>query len=524
MDDTPTNSFATLSPITGDSLATLADGNLRLRGGNASGNSRFSSIGANSGKWYFEYKYTTAAGAGGFVGVSSDVNQTTALTGVLGYYANGNKYNGATPSAYGGAWAQGDVIGVALDIDAGTLTFYKNNVSQGVAFTSISGTFFPMSRAYNSGGEVIADLNFGQRPFTYTPPTGFQALCTENLPTPTGAAAEPKKHFDVLLHTGGASSSQDVTGTQFQPDFAWIKDRSAARSHGLFDVVRGATAYLASDLSSTESVRNGQAFLSNGFRVDRQSGTETNTNGETYVAWLWKAGGVAVTNTAGSITSQVSANTAAGFSIVTFTAPASGTYTVGHGLGTVPKLIVVKDRQHGATNWCVHHGTVCTSANHFLYLNTTGQLSSLSYMFGSALPTSSVFGMGAGVSTVGGNQAIAYCFAEVEGFSKIGTYTGNGSNDGPFVWCGFKPRYVLIKRTDSTGEWVIIDTARATYNVSDTVLFAHLSNTEQGPTAGYGIDITANGFKVRSASANVNGTTMLFMAFAEAPFKYANAR
>lgn len=305
--DVPGNSYCTMSPID-QYLTGETDGNLKVTtnvGGYAGAVRGTATCLAD--KWYWEMTVlTNGVGAGqcpigGIYKTDNQINTNWNSYGYYGYSGNKQAYtNGSltTNAAYGATFTVNDVVGIAFDAIAGTLTFYKNGTSQGQAFSGITGNWSPVVWDPSTGGSVAT--NFGQRPFAYTPPTGFKALCQANMPDP--AILNPEQHFDVLLHTGGASSAQDVAGAQFQPDLAWIKDRSVARSHGLFDSIRGATAYLASELTAAESVRNGQVFLSNGFRVDRQSGQETNTNGETYIDWLWKAGGTNIYNTSNQLT------------------------------------------------------------------------------------------------------------------------------------------------------------------------------------------------------------------------------
>lgn len=518
MDDTPTNNYCTMNPLAGDPLATLTNGNLTVLGGDNNGNSRYGSIGVISGKWYFEFTYTKSGTGGALIGVTSNIQQTTALTGVRAYYSNGNKYSDATASAYGATFTQGDVVGVALDMDAGTLLFYKNGVSLGQAFSGLSGQYFPLGRASTvSGSEAISDLNFGQRPFAYTPPAGFKALCTKNLPTPS--ILNPKNHFDVKLHVGNAAS-QKVT-SDFKPGLVWIKRRNISATHSLFDEIRGATVSLHSETTGADDSSTSLNSLdADGFTLGNNA--NTNSSNDTFVDWLWKAGGAAVTNNAGSIQSQVSANPQAGFSIVTYTGTGANA-TVGHGLGVAPKMVIVKNRVTSTINWRVQHESL--GATKVTYLSSTAAATVDSNQWNNTAPTSSVFSVGSDLG-VNGNLGgiVAYCFAEVPGFSKFGSYTGNGNANGPFVYCGFRPKYVLIKRTDNSveGDWIIADSARSQYNLSDANLFANLSQAES--SALFQVDFTANGFKIRTSTFGNRASPYIFMAFAEAPFKYANAR
>ena len=236
-------------------------------------------------------------------------------------------------------------------------------------------------------------------------------------------------------------------------------------------------------------------------------------------AWQWKAGGTAVTNTAGSITSQVSANTTSGFSVATLTTQASGSGTFGHGLGVAPSMVILKIRT-AATDWAVYHSGF-TSAAYYLFLNTTAAQANAINTWNSTAPTSSVVTLGAAYA--GSYSVVAYCFAAIPGYSAFGSYTGNGSSDGPFVYCGFRPRSILYKRSDSTANWIAIDTSTSPYNAAPNYLQPNLSNAEGSDNV---FDIVSNGFKFRSSSTvqNASGGTYIYAAFAENPFKYSLAR
>jgi hypothetical protein len=320
--------------------------------------------------------------------------------------------------------------------------------------------------------------------------------------------------------TNGASTS----GTTFQPDFVWIKVRNTAgTNHRLFDSVRGVTKALSSDLTSSEFTESGlTSFDSSGFSVGSQVGSNGNTY--TIVGWQWKASNAAaVTNTAGSISSQVSANPTAGFSIVTFTCPASGNFTVGHGLGVAPAMFILKTR-NGVDGWYVYHKNLATPASNYLVLNTTATTATSTGIWGNTNPTSTVLTLGTN-SGIGANlNGVLYCFAEIAGYSKFGSYTGNGATDGTFVYLGFRPRWVLLKLTSSAGGgWYIYDTSRNTYNVMDKYLRPDATDAE---TTFIALDALSNGFKIRTTSTQFNGSgsTYIYAAFAENPFKYANAR
>ena len=529
MIDTPTpyadggngrGNYAVMNPIGKVGVMTLSNGNLTLTGGSDAAQTP-STIGMVSGKWYYEHTIT-AIGGDQSVGIGTGLNSASSayigsIAGQYGYYNNGNKYTNGSGSAYGASYTTGDVIGVAYDADAGSLTFYKNGTSQGVAFTGITGTLFALAESRTTGGTNISDFNFGQRPFTYTPPTGFNALNTQNLPTPTIKAGN--KYFDATTWTGNGTSQSITNAGAFQPDFVWIKSRSGAYNNYNYDSVRGVLKEIYSNLTNAEysNTVGLSAFNSNGFSVN--SGDNAwNANAVTYVGWQWKAGGTSSSNTNGSITSQVSANPTAGFSVVTFTGTGAAGITVGHGLGVVPAMLIVKSR--GTTgNWLVYHKSLGNTGG--VALEQTSAFSANAGYWNNTSPTSSVFTLG---TYTPASTAVAYLFAEVAGFSKFGSYTGNGSADGPFVYLGFRPKFVMIKVSSGTiGDWELYDTSRDTYNASSKEIWANSSNAERSVIP---IDILSNGFKPRDSSSNTNGNgfTYIYACFAEVPFRYANAR
>jgi len=541
--DSPTNydnggngvgNYAVLNPLnrTGSTFSDI-DGNLNWTGSSTQIDRIYGTIGLSSGKWYWE---VTMSGSGSstyyfWIGIAKGASTTSSYDSTgLGYWGGNdatitgkfNNRNTSTNTAYGASWTFGDVIGVALDMDSGTLTFYKNGASQGVAISTINssypGTYFPMTFSDGgASGSFVYSYNFGQRPFAYTPPTGYKALNTQNLPAPS--IINGASYMAATTYTGtGASLS--VSGAAFQPDLVWIKSRSAATDHALYDVIRGVQDRLESNTTDAEVTSdNGlTAFNSNGFTVNTLA--QVNTNAATYIGWQWKAGGTAVTNTAGTITSQVSANTTAGFSVVTYTGNGVNGATVGHGLGVTPNFVIMKGRSTGAYNWNVYHSAV---PNGYLQLNTTDGLTTTAGRY--ITPGSSVLTLTSYVQfNENGTTQVAYCFAAIAGYSAFGSYTGNGSSDGPFVFLGFRPRYVLIKRTDTSGNsWTIKDTSRDTYNQGDLALYAEQAIAESGSR---GVDYLSNGFKVRNTSGDTNasGGTYVYAAFAENPLKYSLAR
>jgi hypothetical protein len=330
----------------------------------------------------------------------------------------------------------------------------------------------------------------------------------------------------ATLYTGTGASltvANTVGSTSFQPDWVWVKGRSGATDHALYDSVRGVQKQLESNNTDAETTQTTglTAFGSTGFTVGALA--QMNTSAATYVAWQWKAGTTSASNTNGSITSTVSAGATQGFSVVTYTATnAAG--TIGHGLGVAPSLIITKNRSDaGGRNWGVYHTSI--GATKFLQLNTTAA-STTGAAWNNTAPTSSVFSVGGGsfgeTNYPSGDSYVAYCFSAVAGYSAFGSYTGNGSTDGTFVFTNFQPRWVMIKRTDSTSDWYIWDTSRDTYNVMSATLLADTSGAETSATS---IDGLSNGFKCRSATVvNVSTATYIYAAFASSPFKNALAR
>jgi hypothetical protein len=516
--------YSTLNPLnTAYTDKTFSDGNLNVTG------STTNQVGGHStmqipttGQWYAECVMTAFGSGSPFIGVNGGT--TTLGAGGASYRTDGTKELNGTGSSYGATWTTNDVIGIAVDTGAGSITFYKNGTSQGVAYTTLNtnftnGLFFSCQGA---AGTTTFVYNFGQRPFAYTAPSGFKALCTQNLPTPTiGAttATQAGKFFNPILYTG-TGSNLAVTGVGFQPDWIWTKSRSAVDNHVVVDAVRGIGNILIPNSTNAESTYNAfNSFDSDGFT---KSSLES-VNGRTYVAWNWKANGSGSSNTSGSITSTVSANTTSGFSVVTYTGNATSTQTVGHGIGIAPSMVIVKSRS-AAEYWYVW-AKALNDNNKYLFLNTNGTGGSSVNIWQNTAPTSTVFSLGNDAGTNGsGTTYVAYCFAEVAGYSKFGSYTGNGSADGPFVYTGFRPAFILIKgSSDADRAWVMLDVKRNTYNAMNANLYANASDAEATDTRA---DANSNGFKIRGTGTWINnsGSTYIYMAFAESPFKYSLAR
>jgi hypothetical protein len=536
--------YATLNPLQNFSGGTPTNGNLDVVTGSSQYGAILGTIGMTAGKWYWEILVVSNSGYGR-IGISQSTAPFTTTfepgssgdNGVIYDAFNGNVKSNGSDTAYGSSYTSNDIIGVAFDADDGKIWFAKNGTWQASgnpatatnpAKTGVTGyTFLPCMSDGNSGGTSTFNCNFGQRPFAYTAPSGFKALVTTNLPAPT--IEKGGEYFNTVLYTGNGSTTQSVSGVGFQPDFVWIKGRSIAAWNRLQNTVAGINKLLYSNSTNSEATDEANGYVSavtsDGFTLadPGANGGGVNALNETYVAWNWKANGAGVSNTDGTRTSTVSVDTTSGFSIVTYSGNSTRTITVGHGLGVVPEMIIVKNRSTD-TNWPVFHKSV--GASKYVYLNTTGAEATDTNMWNNTAPTSTVFSLGDTTGANGnGNNMVAYCFAPVAGYSAFGSYTGNGASDGPFLYTGFRPRYVLIKGSSFASNWFVLDTARSPYNVQIDALRPNLSDTETS-TGTYAIDSLSNGFKVRSgaADANTNAATFIWAAFAESPFQYSLAR
>jgi hypothetical protein len=531
--------YSVLNPLDLGQTSTLTNANLTFTTSSTTNYStNRATFGVDSGKWYWEVTMTSAAAANG-LGIAKN---NAALNNYLGADANGYGWQGSLGSVYnsgsgttyngGATFTNNDIIGVALDMSAGTLTFYKNGVSQGTAASSLTGVWFPAVSDMSSSSTASMDANFGQRPFAYTPPSGFSALNTQNLTTPT--ITNGASYMAAVTYTGNGStqtittsssnSGNNPNGTTFQPDFVWAKGRSGATDHALYDAVRGVQLQLESNTTGAETTETTglTAFTSSGFTTGALA--QMNTNTATYVAWEWNAGGSNATNTTGTIQSTVRANTSAGFSVVTYTGNATSGATVGHGLGVAPSMLILKNRDSGTRDWIVYHTALGNTGG--LQLNTTAAFTAALGYWNNTTPDSAKFTIGDAIALNGStNKIVAYCFAPVAGYSAFGSYTGNGSTNGPFVYTGFRPRFILTKRTDTAGEnWIITDSSRSTYNPTNPYLAPDLSIAEG--SAVNPEDILSNGFKLRydAAAVNTSGGTYIYAAFAENPFKISRAR
>ena len=567
MPDSPENNWCTLNPLELDennSGAATLEGNLKWTNVNANIGSTFG-FGNQGGKYYWEYLYVSSTDSNHYQGVTlqkDGISLTNAYsTGIALYFNDGTtRVDGTSGTGFGGQIGADNIIQFKLDLDNGTLQFGKNNtyIDALTLPTSVGGWRAGGIQAAGSGGTRVFVANYGQDSsfagnktaqgntdanglgdFYYAVPSGFLAVCSANLPEPTigpNSATQADDHFNTVLWTGNGSNSHGITGVGFKPDWVWIKERTNASSQYLIDSSRGLgtgdsfRALLSDNVDSEYTGLNDQlrTLDSDGFTLDDNTDTNfyVNRNNETYVAWNWKAnGGTTSSNSDGSQTTTVQANTTAGFSIVLYTGTGS-TDTFGHGLGAVPKWFFTKTRSTTG-DWIVYHaGNTSAPETDFLKLNENNATEDLNTMYNDTAPTSTVFTLSTnGDVNTSGRTQVGYFFAEVEGYSKFSSYTGNGNADGPFVFTGFRPAWVLIKNTARGADWRLHDIARQpTNDDGGHILLPNSSSSEV--TSEYDIDFLSNGFKLKSGDVYENGSgeLIIYAAFAEQPFKYANAR
>lgn len=538
--DGVTNNFGVMSSIDkGDGTATYSEGNLKVSVGD--NEEAFGSFGMSSGKWYWEIRYVSSASGNNKIGLG------------IADTANPNNNEVTNNGHQGTTYAPNDILAVAVDVDNETFSFYKNGtIIETDTDWSAKGwaSIKPIVTSSNSAGEEVCILNFGQDDtfagaisatgntdengqgvFKYAVPSGYLALCSANLPTgaiDTLADETPEDYFNTVLWTGNGTS-QSITGVGFQSDLVWTKKRSSTSSHYFVDAVRGSDKVLFGDSTDAEVTTSNviSSFDSDGFSIGADGGI--NASGQTFVGWNWKANGAGVSNTDGSITSTVSVGATSQqnwFSVVSWTGTGANA-TVGHGLnGATPELILLKNR-NDATNWtagCTHYPN---GWQNYQRLNDTSAVLTASSVWNNTAPTTSVFTVGTSNTVNGsGDGIIAYCFANAEGLCKVGSYTGNGSStDGTLVFTGHRPKYVMLKRSDSSGGWNIIDAVRSPTNPNDKRLEAQGSGAE-GTNSAYNLDFLSNGFKLKTTNPewNASGGSYIFLSIAEQPFAFANAR
>ena len=585
--DSPTNNFNVI-PSTNTALLTHEHQGMRIntaRTGHWDGVTGGFSV--KSGKWYYEVQLNVGSGdlfrsvvgwkqapeeaqkVFNRLGASGDPFGTG--SGDLGntghyayqswntqFYGNGG-YTGTSISA-----SSGDVINVAVDFDNNKIYFGKNGTyianDGGTDGNPANGTNESLSGLYNNGkfyspsvvlrsdntagsnstrcnfgsdrsfganlalGTAYADEN-GYGEFRYPVPSGFLTLCSQNLSEPE--IIDGSEHFNTVLYTGN-SSTRSIIGVGFSPDWTWIKQRNAAENHFLTDSVRGAGLHLRSDAATAESDSSATftSFDADGFSLTGtgSAAPQVNDNNDTYVSWNWLAG-TAFSNSAGAsgatIASSGQANTTAGFSIIKYTGNGATGATVAHGLSSALQFYIIKNRDAGFS-WTGYHEAL--GAGNYIQLDSTGAATSTND-WNSTAPTSSVFTVSGDEGRINknGTDYIAYCFHSVEGYLKIGSYSGNSNADGPFIHTGFKPAWIMLKESGNARNWVISYDDATYYNGVTQSLFPNITQAED---ANVRLDFLSNGFKLRTTSTswNNNGGTYIYLAFAEQPFKYSNAR
>ena len=539
MSDSPTNNHCTWNPLqTGTNITSMSDGNLVLSGTSGAAN-KWMSLGTmpvSSGKWYYEVTSGGARIGAGFT-TSGSLTQANLNTGPVDVAAetfviqdDGRITYGTTTGNSAPSFGSGVTMGFALDADAGKGWVTVNgsdwaDSSGGTTgdptdgsnptWTQTIGTPVQPLCGDTSGGSftTIATANFGASAFAYTPPTGYNAWNTDNLPDP--AIEYPPDYFTPYIYTGdNTGTSRAFTGVGFAPNLVWTKARGATYSNALFDTVRGVEKYLSSDGTGAEINQPSSgyitAFGSDGYTFSDGSSNRNNYNADTtYVSWNWAEGSTP------------------GFDIVSYTGTGANR-TVAHNLGVKPGMFIVKQRGAADTNWGVYHSAV--GATKSLFLQSTGAAFDSAEYFNDTEPTSSVFTLGTNAQgNADGGTYIAYVFAPVEGFSAFGSYLGNANANGPMINLGFKPAWVMIKQADTSArDWIIQDATRNPFNAANLQLLPNASSAEATTfySQSAAIDIVSNGFKVRSSAARVseNGANYVYAAFAEAPFKTANAR
>ena len=553
--DNPKNNFCTWNGLKAGSSQPhqLTNGNLTMNQSNSYWRQLHGTHGMTTGKFYYEAKTITDQNYM-YIGVADDFGDSENYTSSDNHSwalltSNGKAYHdqnggGSISVDLNTTFTNKDVIGIAFDADNGRLWFSKNGTwlnsgapasgSNPVFDSAIPTgvTYFPAAGCYTESAHV----NFGQNPslcgtetagtntdsngkglFKYAPPSGFLALCDDNLPAPT--IPDPGKHFKTVLWTGDGKNGRGINNVGFKPDLVWIKPRNFSDNHVIFDSITK-TALYGNTNGTGNSSREIWGYDSSGFSMEDWN--NINDPGDTYVAWCWKAGGEVVGNKDGSVSSYVSVNETAGFSIVRYIGDGVSNATVGHGLPKAPSFIISKNRENNY-GWPIYHKSTQntgSSATDVVYFNetTVGNADNIRSVNDTTFATTNWGGI-----NYSGKEHIAYCWTEIEGYSKFGKYKGNGSAHGPFAYCGFRPAFVIIKNISATGEWCIWDSSRSPYN---EMQYALRSNSADGDVDGFQFDFYSNGFKARDTESSVNssGNIYIFAAFAESPYKTANAR
>jgi len=584
--DSPENNFCTLNFLDKGADNVLADGNLGVSWNATNGQAVRGTFVVSSGKWYAEFMKGVSILTVGIAtqnnnGVAADSgwmgSSAYGAGGSYSYTSTAKKYTNGNVTNYGDTYASGDIIGVAFDADNGTITFYKNGASQGQAYSSISGAFaFGLGYFGGTQNGVKAFANFGQDPsfggtltgndvgdetpdegagvFKHDVPAGFLALCTANLPEPDigpNSDTQATDHFNTVIWTAASVDGATKTITVgFKPDFIWGKARNRAASHMLVNSTVGFTKYQPSDGNNVEQALDSfvnNAVTATGYLLDDDEDGYFNYapdggTADTMVAWHWKANGGTATATISESgddpAAVVQANPTAGFSLITYTGTGAAG-TIAHGLDTAPTMMIVKNRDVNDA-WAVYHvKNDAAPATKYLSLSATDGISAHTTVWNDVIPSDSEFTIGSADSVnADGEKIVAYVFADVEGYSKMGSYIGNGKNLGPFVYTGFRPAFIMVKSTTSGRNWIMYDNVRdsSPTNPTGAALVANVADVQFDSVVTYApYDFLSNGFKLRRgpddesgtliSDANTNGQTFIYMAFADSvgSFKYAHA-
>lgn len=525
--DSPSNNYCTMNPLDKEKDVVLNNGNLSPASQRSDDwlKSR-GTFGLSSGKWYWELQLQGQYAIFGFADDTLDLLDTdSAPLGAWAYSSYGFFYSKGSSEAYGATVQNGDYVGFALDMDNGTIEFFKNGVSQGLLTPGFSGYVMPYLNLYLSQ----VKMNFGQRSWQYDPPEGFLPLCSQNLPDPM---LKPRDHFNALLYTGDTVSfpnQRAITGVGFRPSLVWKKDRSYGSNHRLNDSVRGPDATLYSNTTDEDQIDNRYGYLnsfdSDGYTLQVGSnGVDQwfdNRNGDQFVSWNFRGGSNIMPNNDGSIQSMVSANRNMGFSVVKWDGTGSAS-TIGHGLGARPSMVIHK-MMNAVSHWAVWVDGIGMQDNQYLKLNDSGAISSTDsgYYWNQSQTNSTVMGLGTNYDVSDSSSHLMYCFTNTE-MLQVGSYVGNGLDGGPFISLPFKPGLFLTKYIDGQSGWNLQDSVRDSYNTSSHRLYPNNSDEEEVLST---MDLMSNGVKIRATSGLVNSVgRMLYLAISEQPFKYARGR
>jgi len=503
--DTPTDNYAVFNNIIkgknsyhagsyGWGSNTISEGGLKVLGPTGANLAGATISYPSSGKFYYEATYIGTDSA--FFGIADLYDDTKAVWYRNNGWVSENSSSWNTSSG-AASYTAGDVLAISVNMDGNEAKFYKNNSLQSTVSLTAGSTYTPVLFGGNSS--IGFSVDFGQLGYTYTPPTGFSALSTANLPTPE--IKDGSKYFDIALYTG-TSAVQSITDVNFSPDKVWIKNRSGVANHGVFDTVRGATKAVFPSLSNAELTFADSltSFDSAGFTLGADTGTGTGFNGtaNTYVAWMFK-------------------ELAGFFDIVSYTADGLAGRTVAHSLGVAPELVLVKDLDV-FNSWGVYHKD--SGAGNILFLDSSSAATASATAWSATVPDTSNFTIGAnGTTNNSGDDYIAYLFSSKTGLCKVGSYTGNGNVNGPMINCGGRPRFLIIKRNNGLGNWFMYDRDRQPYNENYAWLRADSSAVESA-AGSQGLDILSSGFKLRAANTDVNasGGTYIYIAIFDAAF------